>query len=255
MKISQAKAIITGGASGLGLGTAEFLSQAGASVALVDVQAEQGMAAAQRLGDRACFHPCDVTSADSVREAFSAAAAQLGGINLLVSCAGVVTPGKVLGKSGPLPAETYSRVVAINLIGTFLCDQAAAGLMQHNDPDADGQRGVIVQTASIAAFEGQIGQAAYASSKAGVVGLTLPLAREFASLGIRVVTIAPGIFYTPMIAGMPTDVQESLGKQIPFPSRLGRAEEYAMMVQSIFENTMLNGETIRLDGAARLQPR
>jgi len=255
MKISQARAIITGGASGLGLGTAEFLVNAGASVALLDVQVDQGTAAAVRLGKRAHFQSCDVTSAANVREAVAAAATQLGGLNLLVNSAGVVTPGRALGKSGPLPAETFARVIAINLIGTFLCDQAAAEVMQHNAPDEDGQRGVIVQTASIAAFDGQIGQAAYASSKAGVAGLTLPLAREFASLGIRVVTIAPGMFYTPMISGMPKEVQDSLGQQIPFPSRLGRPEEYAMLVQSIFENTMLNGETIRLDGAARLQAR
>jgi NAD(P)-dependent dehydrogenase (short-subunit alcohol dehydrogenase family) len=255
MKISQSKAIVTGGASGLGLGTAECLINTGASVALLDVQVEAGRAAAARLGERAHFQQCDVTSPGSVREAVAAAARRLGGLNLLVNCAGVVTPGRAIGKSGPLPAEIFARVITINLIGTFLCDQAAAEVMQLNEPDADGQRGVIVQTASIAAFEGQIGQAAYASSKAGVVGLTLPLAREFASLGIRVVTIAPGMFYTPMIAGLPKEVQDSLGQQIPFPSRLGRAEEYAMMVQSIFENTMLNGETIRLDGAARLQAR
>jgi len=255
MKISQAKAIVTGGASGLGLGTAECLINTGASVALLDLQVEAGRAAAARLGERAHFQQCDVTSPASVREAIAAAARQLGGLNLLVNCAGVVTPGRAIGKSGPLPAEVYTRVITINLVGTFLCDQAAAEVMQHNEADADGQRGVIVQTASIAAFEGQIGQAAYASSKAGVVGLTLPLAREFASMGIRVVTIAPGMFYTPMISGMPKEVQDSLGQQIPFPSRLGKPEEYALMVQSIFENTMLNGETIRLDGAARLQAR
>lgn len=255
MKIHQAKAVITGGASGLGLATGAFLVANGASVALLDVQEEAGNAAAAQLGERAHFQHCDVTSATSVREAMAAAAARLGSVNLLVNCAGVVTPGRALGKSGPLPAEVYSRVITINLIGTFLCDQAAAAAMQGNTPDEDGQRGVIIQTASIAAYDGQIGQAAYASSKAGVVGLTLPLAREFAATGIRVVTIAPGMFYTPMIAGMPADVQESLGKQIPFPPRLGKPEEYAMLVQSIFENTMLNGETIRLDGAARLQAR
>ena len=179
----------------------------------------------------------------------------MGGINLLVNCAGVVGAGRVLGKNGPMAGDFFTRVVHINLIGTFLCDKAAAAAMQQNAPNAEGERGVIVHTSSVAAFEGQIGQAAYAATKAGVAGMTLPIAREFAMFGIRVVSLAPGIFATPMLAGMPEDVQESLGKQVPFPPRLGRPEEFAAMVQTIFEVSYLNGETIRLDGAIRMQPK
>ena len=194
--LSYAQAIVTGGASGLGLDTARYLIDAGAKVALLDVQIEQGNAAAARLGARAHFQPCDVLSPDNVREAIRAAAVHLGGCNLLVNCAGISTGGRALGKSGPLPAETFMRVININLVGTFLCDQAAAEVMQRNAPDTDGQRGVIIHTSSIMAFDGTIGSVAYATSKAGVAGMTLPLAREFAAFGIRVVTIAPGMFET-----------------------------------------------------------
>ena len=183
------------------------------------------------------------------------ARAAMGSINLLVNCAGVIGAGRVLGKNGPMAGDFFTRVVHINLIGTFLCDKAAAAAMQQNAPNADGERGVIVHTSSVAAFEGQIGQAAYAATKAGVAGMTLPIARELAMFGIRVCSIAPGIFGTPMLAAMPPEVQDSLGKQVPFPPRLGRPEEFASMVQTIVENSYLNGETIRLDGAIRMQPK
>jgi NAD(P)-dependent dehydrogenase (short-subunit alcohol dehydrogenase family) len=179
----------------------------------------------------------------------------MSGINLLVNCAGVVGAGRVLGRTGPMPGEFFARVVAINLIGTFLCDKVAAALMQQNTPGADGERGVLIHTSSVAAFEGQIGQAAYAATKAGIAGMTLPIARELAMFGIRCVAIAPGIFRTPMLAALPQDVQDSLARQIPFPQRLGKPEEFADLVQAIFENPMLNGTTIRLDGAIRMQPK
>ena len=201
------------------------------------------------------FAKCDVTSETEVNSAMEAARSGMGGINLLVNCAGVVGAGRVLGKNGPMAGDFFTRVVHINLIGTFLCDKAAAAVMQQNAPNAEGERGVIVHTSSVAAFEGQIGQAAYAATKAGVAGMTLPIAREFAMFGIRVVSLAPGIFATPMLAGMPENVQESLGKQVPFPPRLGRPEEFAAMVQTICEVSYLNGETIRLDGAIRMQPK
>jgi NAD(P)-dependent dehydrogenase (short-subunit alcohol dehydrogenase family) len=184
-----------------------------------------------------------------------AAHAAMGGINLLVNCAGVIGAGRVLGKNGPMAGDFFSRVVQINLVGTFLCDKAAAALMQRNAPSADGERGVIIHTSSVAAFEGQIGQSAYAATKAGVAAMTLPIAREFAMFGIRVVSIAPGIFETPMLAGMPENVQASLAAQVPFPVRLGKPEEFAAMVASVFEIAYLNGETIRLDGAIRMQPK
>ena len=184
-----------------------------------------------------------------------AAAAWMGGIDLLVNCAGVIGAGRVFAKNGPMAGDFFAKVVHINLIGTFLCDKAAAAIMQKNAPNADGERGLIVHTSSVAAFEGQIGQAAYSATKAGVMGMTLPLAREFAAFGVRVMSIAPGIFETPMVGGMKPEVQASLGAQVPFPPRLGRPAEYAQLVQSIYEIAMLNGETIRLDGAIRMQPK
>jgi len=214
-----------------------------------------GTAAAASLGANAGFAKCDVTSETEVNSAMEIARAAMGGINLLVNCAGVIGAGRVLGKNGPMAGDFFTRVVHINLIGTFLCDKAAAAAMQQNAPNADGERGVIVHTSSVAAFEGQIGQAAYAATKAGVAGMTLPIARELAMFGIRVCSIAPGIFGTPMLAAMPPEVQDSLGKQVPFPPRLGRPEEFASMVQTIVENSYLNGETIRLDGAIRMQPK
>jgi NAD(P)-dependent dehydrogenase (short-subunit alcohol dehydrogenase family) len=255
MKFSDARAVVTGGASGLGNSVAHHIVAAGGRVTLLDVQEGPGQAAATALGANASFAKCDVTSETEVNAAMESARAAMGGINLLVNCAGVIGAGRVLGKNGPMAGDFFTKVVHINLIGTFLCDKAAAAIMQVNTPNADGERGVIVHTSSVAAFEGQIGQAAYSATKAAVSGMTLPIAREFAQFGIRVVSLAPGIFGTPMLGAMPQDVQDSLGKQVPFPPRLGRPEEFAAMVQTIFEVAYLNGETIRLDGAIRMQPK
>jgi NAD(P)-dependent dehydrogenase (short-subunit alcohol dehydrogenase family) len=255
MNLNQVKAVISGGASGLGLATAARLVAAGAQVALLDVQDEAGRKAAASLGAAASYHRCDVTAEADVEAAVQAAAARLNGLNLAVSCAGVATPGKLLGKEGPLPVAAFQRVLAINTLGTFLLDRAAATIMQANAPGEDGERGLLIHTASVAAFEGQIGQVAYATSMAAVAGLVLPLARELARFGIRVVGIAPGIFGTPMMAGLPQEAQDSLAKQVPFPPRLGRPEEYAELVAAIVTNRMLNGETIRIDGAIRMAPR
>lgn len=255
MNIQQARAVITGGASGLGHAVASHFASLGARVTLLDVQEGPGQKAAAKLGAVASFVRCDVTSEAEVEAAMQTSAERMGGINLLVNCAGVAGSGKVFGRSGPMAGDFFAKVVQINLIGTFLCDKAAAAWMQKNTPNEDGERGVIVHTSSVAAFEGQIGQVAYSATKAGVIGMTLPLARELAQYGIRVLSIAPGVFRTPMVAGLPPEVQESLGRQVPFPARLGRPEEYARLVQSIFEIAMLNGEVIRLDGAIRMQPR
>ena len=222
---------------------------------LLDVNSEQGETSAASLGERAKFIQTDVSNEEAVRAAIQAANEFMGGITLAVNCAGVATAGRALGREGPWPAEHFNRVIQINLVGSFNVTKEAAAVMQQNEPDAQGERGVVVSTASIAAFEGQIGQAAYSASKGGVVGMMLPLAREFAQFGIRVNTIAPGIFKTPMMAGMPEDVQESLGRQVPFPPRLGRPEEYADAAAFIYGNTMVNGETIRVDGAIRMQPK
>ena len=255
MDITRARAVVTGGASGLGLGVADYLASRGAQVALLDIQDEPGRAAATRIGATARYIRCDVTAESEVNAAMDAAASAMGGIDLLVNCAGVIGAGRVLGRNGPMAGDFFAKIVHINLIGTFLCDKAAAALMQRNTPNADGERGVIIHTASVAAFEGQIGQAAYSATKAGIAGMTLPMAREFAAFGIRVVAIAPGIFHTPMVGGMTPEVQASLASQIPFPARLGRPDEYARLVESIYEIAMLNGETIRLDGAIRMQPK
>ena len=255
MDITRARAVVTGGASGLGRGVAEYLASRGAQVSLLDVQDDAGQAAAASLGAAARYLRCDVTSESEVNAAMERAATAMGGIDLLVNCAGVIGAGRVLGRNGPMAGDFFAKVVHINLIGTFLCDKAAAALMQRNTPNADGERGVIIHTASVAAFEGQIGQAAYSATKAGIAGMTLPMAREFAAFGIRVVAIAPGIFHTPMVGGMTPEVQASLASQIPFPARLGRPDEYARLVESIYEIAMLNGETIRLDGAIRMQPK
>ncbi len=255
MKVQDARAVVTGGASGLGNAVARHLCAAGGQVTMLDVQEGPGTKAAAELGERARFIRCDVTSEAEVDAAMNAAATAMGGINLLVNCAGVIGAGRVLGRNGPMAGDFFTKVIHINLIGTFLCDKAAAAQMQRNEPNADGERGLIIHTSSVAAFEGQIGQTAYSATKAAVMGMTLPLAREFAAFGIRVMSIAPGIFHTPMVDGMPQDVQDSLGRQAPFPARLGRPGEYAQLVQSIFEIPMLNGETIRLDGAIRMQPK
>jgi len=252
MNFSKALAIITGGASGLGKAVAERIVAAGGKAAILDLQ-EAGAAVAERMG--ASFFRCDVAVESQVVAAIDAAGRALGGVNLLVNCAGVVGAGKLVGKDGPMTGEYFEKVVRINLIGTFLCDKTAAALMQANTPNEEGERGVIIHTASVAAFEGQIGQVAYSATKAGIAGMTLPIARELAKSGIRCVAIAPGIFMTPMLAGLPQDVQDSLGKQVPFPARLGKPEEFAQLVQSIVEIPTLNGETIRLDGAIRMAPR
>lgn len=255
MDLATAKAVVTGGASGLGLATARRVIEAGGQAALLDVNNEQGAASAASLGDRAHYFNTDVASEVAVQASIKAASEAMGGITLAVNCAGIATAGRTLGREGPWPAEKFNRVIQVNLVGTFNVTKEAAAVMQMNDPDENGDRGVVISTASIAAFEGQIGQAAYSASKGGVVGMMLPLAREFAQFGIRVVTIAPGIFLTPMMAGMPEEVQESLGQQVPYPKRLGRPEEYASTVAFIVENAYVNGETIRVDGAIRMQPK
>ena len=255
MNIANSKAIISGGASGLGLKTAEKIISSGGMAVLMDLNSEQGSANAKKLGDRALFIKTNVTSENEVQNAVIEASNFMGGMTLAVSCAGVVGAARALGREKPMPVEFFSQTIQVNLIGSFLVSKEAANIMQNNKPNADGERGVIINTASIAAFEGQIGQAAYSASKGGIVGMTLPLAREFARIGVRVNTIAPGIFKTPMVAGMTQDLQDSLGKQVPFPPRLGRPEEYADLVESIYRNAMINGETIRLDGAIRMQPK
>lgn len=255
MDLSTAKAVISGGASGLGFATAQAIIDAGGHVVLLDVNAEQGEASAGSLGKRATFVQTDVSSEDAVQAAMQAANEFMGAITLAVNCAGVATAGRTLGRDGPWPAEKFSRVIQINLVGSYNVTKEAAAIMQLNEPNEHGERGVVISTASIAAFEGQIGQAAYSASKGGIVGMMLPLAREFAQFGIRVNTIAPGIFKTPMIAGMPEEVQDSLGKQVPFPPRLGAPGEYADTAAFIYGNPMVNGETIRVDGAIRMQPK
>jgi NAD(P)-dependent dehydrogenase (short-subunit alcohol dehydrogenase family) len=255
MELSKLKAVVSGGASGLGHAVARRIVAEGGKVAILDVNEAQGREAAMRLGDQALFLKTDVGDEAEVDAAVNAAAGAFGGINLAVSCAGILGAGRVLGRDGPMAGEHFARVITVNLIGSFLLAKAAAAKMQHNEPNAEGERGVIVNTASVAAYEGQIGQVAYSASKAGVAGMALPLAREFARLGIRVNTIAPGIFLTPMMEGMPENVQQSLAAQVPFPSRLGRPEEFADLVACICTNVMLNAETIRLDGAIRMQPK
>jgi NAD(P)-dependent dehydrogenase (short-subunit alcohol dehydrogenase family) len=255
MLIQDTRAIITGGASGLGQAVAECIVAAGGRVALLDVNAAAGAALATRLGERASFIETDVTAEAAVNAAVASATQAMGGLNAAVSCAGVGWPKRLVGKDGPMPGDFFRKVIEINLVGTLLVSRAAAAEMQRNAPNADGERGAIIMTASVAAFDGQIGQVAYSASKGGVVGMTLPMARELAAFGIRVVTIAPGLFLTPMMAALPAEVQDSLGKQVPFPPRLGRPPEYASLVRQIIENPMLNGETIRLDGAIRMAPR
>jgi NAD(P)-dependent dehydrogenase (short-subunit alcohol dehydrogenase family) len=252
MQIEGQAALVTGGASGLGHASAEMLAAAGARVALLDLDADRVAAAAGRLGGIGIA--CDVADAASAEQAVAKAAEAHGAARILVNCAGIAPAGRIVGRSGPMPLEDFARVIQVNLIGTFNLMRLAAAAMSALEPDAGGERGVIVGTASVAAFEGQIGQAAYAASKGGVAALTLPAAREFARHGIRVVTIAPGIFETPMLRGLPDSVQQSLGASVPFPKRLGRPEEYAMLVRHILDNPMLNGEVIRLDGAIRMAP-
>jgi NAD(P)-dependent dehydrogenase (short-subunit alcohol dehydrogenase family) len=255
MQLDQVKAVITGGASGLGHAVAQHLVAHGAKVALFDVNEEKGQQAAQALGEAARFYRTDVTSEDGVTANVAAAREAMGGLNVVMNCAGILGSGRVLGKEGPMALSQFQATVMVNLVGSFNVAKAGAALMQSNEPGEDGERGVIVNTASVAAYEGQIGQAAYSASKGGVVGMTLPMARELARFGIRVATIAPGIFWTPMVDGMPEAVQQSLSASIPFPSRLGRPEEFADTVAFILRNRYLNGEVIRLDGAVRLAPK
>jgi NAD(P)-dependent dehydrogenase (short-subunit alcohol dehydrogenase family) len=255
MELANLKAVVSGGASGLGHAVAQRVIAEGGHVAILDVNEAQGQAAAAALGGRARFFRTDVSDEAQVNASVDAAAEAFGGVNLAVSCAGIIGAGRVLGREGPMPGDFFAKVIMVNLVGTFLLNKAAAARMQDNTPNAEGERGVIINTASIAAFEGQVGQAAYSASKAGVAGMALPLAREFARLGIRVNTVAPGLFLTPMMEGMPEHIQQSLAAQVPFPSRLGRPEEFADLVVYICSNSMLNAEVIRLDGAIRMQPK
>ena len=253
MQLAGTVALVTGGASGLGLATARTLVGVGAAVVIADLASSPGEQAATQLGDSAVFVPTDVTDADSVQAAVDRAG-ELGPLRVVVSCAGIGTPGRVLGKNGPLALEQFARVVTVNLVGSFNVLRLAAAAMAETEPVA-GERGVIVNTASAAAYDGQIGQAAYSASKGGIVGMTLPIARDLASSLIRVMTIAPGLFDTPMLQGLPEPARQSLAAQVPMPSRLGDPSEYAALVRHICENTMLNGEVIRLDGAIRMAPR
>ncbi|CAB3700793.1 MULTISPECIES: 3-hydroxyacyl-CoA dehydrogenase [Achromobacter] len=252
MEIANKVFIVTGGASGLGAGTARMLVEHGAKVVIADLQDEPGEALAKELGQR--YVHCDVTQEADGKKVV-AAALELGSLFGLVNCAGVAPAAKIVGKNGAHPLELFQKVVSINLIGSFNMMRLAAEAMSANTPEPTGERGVMINTASVAAFDGQIGQAAYAASKAGVAGMTLPIARDLSKTGIRCMTIAPGIFGTPMIFGMPQEVQDSLAASIPFPARLGRPEDYAKLVHSIITNDMLNGETIRLDGAIRMPPK
>ena len=252
MQIENKVFIVTGGASGLGAATAEMLIEAGARVMLVDMNAEAVAAQAARLGDHARSAVADISQAQAAQAAVDATVAAFGGVNGLVNCAGIVRGEKILGKNGPHALESFSQVINVNLVGSFNMLRLAAAAIAETTADADGERGVIINTASVAAFDGQIGQAAYAASKGAIASLTLPAARELARFGIRVMTIAPGIFETPMMAGMTPEVRDSLAAGVPFPPRLGKPAEYASLVRHILENSMLNGEVIRLDGALRM---
>lgn len=252
MEIKNKVALVTGGASGLGEACVRMFINAGAKAAIVDMDTEKGSRLAEELGDNVCFCPADVTDAESTKAAIAKAVQVFGHLQIVVNCAGVGAPAKVLGKDGPMSLDLFTRVVQINLIGTINVIRLAAEKMVTNEPDAGGEKGVVINTASAAAFEGQIGQAAYSASKAGVVGMTLPIAREFAAYGIRVVTIAPGLFETPMLAALPQKAKAALANMMPFPKRLGYPHEFAQLAGQIVTNPMLNGETIRLDAALRM---
>ncbi|MSQ69675.1 MAG: 3-hydroxyacyl-CoA dehydrogenase [Betaproteobacteria bacterium] len=255
MHIKGSTFIVTGGASGLGEGTVRMLAGGGANVVVADLQTERGQSLEKDLGKSVRFIRTDVTSETDGKAAVDFAQAEFGALQGLINCAGIAIAERTTGKHGPHGLSAFSRVITINLIGTFNMIRLAADAMGKGQPNASGERGVIINTASVAAYDGQIGQAAYSASKGGVVGMTLPIARDLARDGIRVCTIAPGIFETPMLLGMPKEVQDALGKQVPFPSRLGRPAEYAQLAKQIIENEMLNGETIRLDGAIRMAPK
>ncbi|MEN9776178.1 MAG: hypothetical protein RL128_940 [Pseudomonadota bacterium] len=254
MQISDRVFLITGGASGLGAATVRMVLAAGGRAVIADVNQALGEQLASESGGRARFVRCDVTAESEAKQAVSAAT-ELGPLGGLINCAGIGPPARTLGREGPHSLELFERVILINLIGSFNMIRLCAQAMAAQSPNAEGERGVIINTASVAAFDGQIGQAAYAASKGGIVGMTLPIARDLSRDGIRVVTIAPGLFLTPLLESLPADAQESLGRQVPFPARLGRPEEFALMVSQILANTMLNGETIRLDGAIRMAPK
>ena len=255
MRIAGSAIVVTGGASGLGRAAAESLAAAGARLAIVDLPRQPGADIAAAIGPDALWAPADVTSADEVGSALDRAAARLGALHVLINCAGIATAEKTWGKRGPADLAAFARVIQVNLIGTFNCIRLAAAHMARNEPNAEGERGVVINTASVAAFDGQIGQAAYSASKGGIVGMTLPIARDLADVGIRVCTIAPGLFETPLMGTLTEAARASLAKQVPFPARLGRPSEYAALARHIVENPMLNGETVRLDGAIRMQPR
>lgn len=251
MQIQGNVFVVTGGGSGLGAATARMVVERGGRVVLADVNPQNGDAVATELGSQARFVQTDVTSDDSARNAL-AVAASMGTLRGLVNCAGIAPAEKVVGREGAHSLDTFARTINVNLLGSFNMIRLAAEIMNASEPDATGERGVIVSTASVAAFDGQIGQAAYAASKGGVVAMTLPMARELCRSGVRVMTIAPGIMETPMLLGLPPEVQDSLGKMVPFPSRMGKPAEYAALVEHIFTNQYLNGEVIRLDGAIRM---
>ena len=255
MKMSEARAIVTGGASGLGEATVRRITEQGGKAALLDLSVERGDALVKELGEQAIFIKTDVTSEEEVSNAINKAIESFGSINTVVNCAGIGVAGKLLSRKGVHSLDMFSKVISINLIGTFNVIRLASEQMSKNEPNDLGERGVIINTASVAAYDGQIGQAAYSASKGGVVGMTLPIARELAAYGIRVMTIAPGLFHTPMFDSLPEEARDSLGKMVPFPQRLGYPEEYAQLAESILINPMLNGETIRLDGAIRMQPK
>ncbi|WP_242107083.1 SDR family NAD(P)-dependent oxidoreductase [Luteimonas aquatica] len=256
MQLAATRAVVTGGVSGLGLAVAQHLVAHGGKVALFDVNDDKGAAAVAGLGaDKARYFKTDVTDEAGVAANIAAARDFFGGLNAAINCAGILGAGRVLGREGPMPLSQFQTTVLVNLVGSFNVAKAAAAVMQGNEAGEDGERGVIVNTASVAAYEGQIGQAAYSASKGGVVGMTLPMARELSRFGIRVMTVAPGVFWTPMVDGMSEEVQQSLSASIPFPSRLGRPEEFADLVAYILGNRYLNGETIRIDGATRLAPK
>jgi len=255
MRLEKRSCIVTGGASGLGAGTVRLFHAAGAKVVIADVNAAAGEQLAAELGEGAIFQRTDVTSEADARACVDLAASRFGGLQMLINCAGVGIGEKVVGKEGPHRLESFTRTIQINLVGTFNMIRYAAEAMSRGEPTASGERGIIVNTASIAAWDGQIGQAAYSASKGGIVGMTLPIARELARYGIRNVTIAPGLFQTPLMDALPAEVQQSLGQSVPFPPRLGRPDEFAAMARHVVENEMLNGASIRLDGALRMAPR